>query len=288
MDIMSLIPRRLDADSCWTVGVQIQSEIRDWKNDHHQTSLPETLERKSQELWQTSEEIDQLEKEGLKIGTIDRIVDSILSAWDKLPDLAQKILQDSEELPFLDTEKVYLEALEKIKKLSLPEGVEIIRLPFRRQWRAMQKAKKALLSLDAELALTGLSVPAAHIIRWIDHYGARLGITEANDEITDRMAAAVEKWHQILAEIFYTLIQYNMEPGHKDLVNFPGIDLKEVRELFTVPYELQAEVERQEVREARERRKKKLEEERKKREEEEKKREEEEKAKKEEEKNQNS
>ena len=247
MDVTHLIPRRLDADSCITVGTQLAADLKKYQDSG--AIVPAEINTPVQLVIQRTQELDSMSKDDARMVEIDRIMDRCVVSWNDLHEAVAKLLSGAELLPLDQDEQNFLAASQKISSTSYPEGTEFIRLTFRRQWGQLQKVKKGLLSLSAELKLTGLTVLSNRLIRWIDLYGARLGITEGSDDVTDRTAAAVESWHQALGGLFYALIGYGFNPAHTDA--------KTLSTLLTTPYEQQAEVERQEARNNRDKKKKK-------------------------------
>lgn len=245
MDVTHLIPRRLDLDSCVIVGTQLEAAIKAHKDAQQKLSPP--LEAATQALIHATQELRLLEEGDSKMLEIDRATDRCVVGWSDLHESIQRMLTGDDLLPLTDDERAFQEASRKINAISYPNGTGFIRYTFRRQWAQLQKVKKALQSLEPELKSTGLSLLSNRFVRWIDLYGAKLGITEESDELTDKTASTIESWHKALGNVFFELINYSRDPQNKDA--------NEIRDLLMAPYEQQAELERQETRERRKKRK---------------------------------
>lgn len=244
MDVTHLIPRRLDLGSCIIVGTQLAADIKAYKEQ--QKTIPAELEESAQSVIAVSQELETLSEADYKMVEIDHATDRCVTAWDDLHDAIQRIL-DGEGLLSLTKEENELRiTAKKIHSASYPEGTAFIRYTFRRQWLQLQKVKKALVSLKSELTTSGLWTMANRLIRWIDLYGARLGITENSEEFTDKAVLAIERWHQALGSLFFELINYSRSKQ---------TDAQELNTLLTTPYEKQAEAERREARERQKKRK---------------------------------
>src|SRR5690242_6645139 len=108
MDATHLIPRRLDADSCITVGTQLASAVQAYKDSGK--TLPDVLDKAAQQVTQEGQSLDNLGVDDTNMVAIDRATDRCVLGWEHLHDAIREVLSGEEELP-LSQDETKLKAL---------------------------------------------------------------------------------------------------------------------------------------------------------------------------------
>jgi hypothetical protein len=177
-----LLPRRLSAAGCVIAGHQLAAQHKALAEK--KIKLVKEVEARCDTVAAATEAIVALGADDATMTNIDRGADRFIGGFDGAFAEIERLLDHGDVLPLTAAEQDRRETARALRARLFPNGTDFIRATYRTQWERMnavhvdaQKPENA-----AAIKKLGLTLEAERLGRWVALYGAKLGVTEAQDE----------------------------------------------------------------------------------------------------------
>jgi hypothetical protein len=240
MDSTNLISRRLSPDACVAAGTQLAAEAKALVVEG--TDLHPDIASQIDAVAEWTSKLQAFSGSSMRMWDVDRGADRALAAFDDVLEAIERTFADAVTLPVAPEEQQRVALATEVRRAIFPGGTGFLNLPFFKEWARLVDIKKALGENQAALASLGLAFEAGRVARWIDLYGACLGLTEAGSDKVDQFAVALDGWLAAWGELAVAVLYHHKGGDEKSVM---------VRTKLLGPYERAAEQERAEVRKRR-------------------------------------
>jgi len=244
MNDTDLLPRRLDAGGCVIAGNQLAAHRKALAQQ--KIKLTKEVDARVDAVVAATEPIATISADETTMTSVDRGADRFIAGFDGIFAEIERSFDHEDVVPLTAAEQDLRDTARALRGRLFPTGTDYLRLPYRTQWTRMSalhaETKKSENVADAKKL--GLSLWLARLERWVTLYGAKLGVTEAQDDV-DPVAKAVDAWHVAWADLLLEVRSTYRDAGKPEHVT--------IRKQLLSPYEDEARRERAEEVKAQER-----------------------------------
>jgi hypothetical protein len=238
VDYAVFLPRRLSHPGCVAAGTQLATHHEALKKELKETKvkLSPKVEAAVARVIERTHGLEHMPSSDATMMEIDRGTDRNIAGMHDQLDAIERSFDHAWILPLSDADAARLADASLVRSSVLPAGTSFLKLVYSRQWAQMSAMMKALSQDDVAAAVKrlGLGVEVARLSRWVDLYGAKLGLTER--KAADPSVAGVEEWHDAYGELLaHVHSEYN---DRKDDTH------AKIRDALLSPYNTQADEER--------------------------------------------
>jgi hypothetical protein len=241
----SIFPRLLSAVGCQIVGTQLQTKANDYERQgwtlHPQVKSSALL------VGVATAKVSVILRDGESMNTIDRGTDSAVSSFFGLLQQGAHFYSHryAEVVPLSPEEDERRRLFVSATHTLFPDKTSFLIYPHREQWTALDALKARILSPEMQKVIIQLALTpeAERVLRWIDMYGARMGITGAKEGGSVSLGEAVSEWHEVWAEFMADVLSNYKGKGDPEAAR--------LRVYLLEGFDEQAEAEREQERRAR-------------------------------------
>ncbi len=250
MDTSLFLPRRLSHSGATVAGTQLATHHEDLKKalKEIKIKLSSKVEAAVTLVLEHTKAIEALPASDATMMEIDRGTDRAIAGIHDQLDAIERSFDHAYLLPLTGEESARLADASLVRGSVLPAGTSFLKLVYTQQWAQMSAMMNALAVKETAAAVTrlGLGVEVGRLRRWVELYGAKLGLTERKQ--ADPAVAGVQAWHDAYGELFaHVYSEYN---DRKDETH------AKIRDALLSPYTNQADEERRVEQKAKARREK--------------------------------
>lgn len=237
--------RRLDESACAQAGTKLRSNAEALRKEGE--ILTEKLEQALAKHGEVTQVIADSIR-GVTMPVIDRGTDTSVSGFQNLLEGIEATFISTSFLQTSPEAQARQQRASRLLELCFPRGTGYLNLPHGEQWVELNKLKTALSTDEAKALVSklGLALEVEHLMKWIELYGARAGITQSLESPSRRAKALLDDWHKS-----YDRVAVQAQAAYDDE---DDPEHRRKLALFLGPYEEQLEKLRQEAREAARRR----------------------------------
>jgi hypothetical protein len=250
MDYSIFLSRRLSQPGCSVAGTQLGTQHENLKTELKglKIKLSPKVEATIVLVLEQTKIVEALPSSDATMMEIDRGTDRCIAGIHDQLDAIERTFDHGSILPLTDDESARLADASLVRGSVLPAGTSFLKLVYKQQWAQMSSMLSALAVKETAAAVTrlGLAVEVGRLRRWVELYGAKLGLTEVKQ--ADPGVAGVQAWHDAYGELFaHVHSEYN---DRKDETH------AKIRDALLSPYTNQADEERRVEQKAKARREK--------------------------------
>lgn len=199
MSLQPVVKRRLSFEGCRKVGNQLAQLVQARQSTQPPLMpLPVDFLAECQETQAKTTAFDAIQDREAPMGYVDNATDQCLGGLYNQLLRKERCFTYEQILALTPEEEEHLERCRQLRLRLFPDGIDFVREPFHVEWNRLYELQKRLedTSIQEELKYLSMTIEAARLVRWIDHYGARLGITQPSQGATDPKSIAVSAWHE--------------------------------------------------------------------------------------------
>ena len=198
MSNAKILPRQLSNAGCKSVGTSLEAILEDLKSKA--TSLSPQVEASAKVVLEVTHRLLGFSHEKESMSDIDHGTDDTLAPFYEWLYAAVEFYSHPHAhlIPLTVEEQGRLHHFRMLLEELFPEGTYFLSLRHREQWHHLTRLQANLTKPEIQLRLSalGLNTEAARILKWVERYGVRLGITKVEPEVTDPHSQLVHEWHE--------------------------------------------------------------------------------------------
>jgi hypothetical protein len=248
MSNSKILPRQLSAAGCKSVGVGLEAILQDLGSK--KTALAPQVEASAKSVIEVTHRLLGFSHEKESMSDIDHGTDDTLAPFYEWLYAAVEFYSHPHAslIPLTVEEQGRLHHFRMLLEELFPEGTYFLSLRHREQWNHLVRMQTTLVKpeIQARLTAVGLMTEANRILKWVERYGVRLGITKVEPEVTDPLSQLTHEWHEAWGD--FTVDVRSAYKGKND----PSETV--LRETLLSAYDRRVEEERSKERQSRKKR----------------------------------
>jgi hypothetical protein len=198
MSNAKILPRQLSAAGCKSVGAGLEVILEELKTKG--LSLSPQVDASAKTVTEITHRLLGFSHEKESMSDIDHGTDDTLAPFYEWLYAAVEFYSHPHAnlIPLTAEEQGRLHHFRMLLEELFPEGTYFLSLRHREQWHHLTRLQSNLVKpeLQARLTALGLNTEASRILKWIERYGVRLGITKVEPEVTDPLSQLIHEWHE--------------------------------------------------------------------------------------------